>query len=883
MNKKAKSLLFTSIIFLSVLGIFFLVYSIFVTATPLVIPGIINNEIDDFYSDGQVATFNVTVVWGADTAGNLTVNCSALGDSGIKLALNNTAAGIYMNYTANCTVNYTAIPASLTLGQKFAAILGDKISFTATNASNTKNIPENLTGVVIAYNFTVPSTSAVGVRFGPLMTDLSTITNFAATPYIIDVQLNGTALGLNWVDFQTVALYNFSLLDMSASTIGTQFAALAPPSGINVNISSNSSKISYIFLNSTALSAFNTTTILKLFNLPFKSMPNITTDGAGIASSTNYVYSAGKGNLTFTVNHFSTYNISDAIVPVITVNSPATTSLSQTVAINITFDGTSSSINNDTIIVILRNATRTITYNYSNFTCTIANEAEILRCNNSVVLSDGTYNLTVDVRDMGAGTGNSAVTYFSNLTVDSTIPQIDFQVGSMADWGNSSVGQVWVNVTASDATSNVWQIINMYNSSNYNFGGWQYRNVASPKNIYGLFPYAENLSDGVYTYNVTVTDQDPDAIGNSNQTPTRTFRVDSTAPRVGVVKPTNSFNTSATGMFVLNATINDTGVATIGYAYFNITYANNSQVATYIASLISGIKYSNSSFNITNLADGTYKVKVWANDTVNNINNTELTSLVIDRTAPVLSLGSSATTTSLTLTVSGTDTTGLNGTCNSSRGTVSGFTITESDLTCETSYSYTVSCYDYTAHLGNVTQSFTTSDCESSSGGTGSLGALTVTAPLDGVGTSYTKAIKSGDKVNFVVGTAPHSVSLKSASVDSVTVIVQSTPQEATIKKGEAAKFDLDADGIYDLSVQFDKFINNIYANLIITRINEKAPVVETAPEVKEPTIAETVKETVTTAATSKVGQVIAVIVGIALIIVLVLWILKKRKFSKYN
>ena len=114
----------------------------FVSAAPTIVGAITNNEIDNFYYDGQTATFNVSVVWAADTAGNLTVNCAALGDSAAKLAINITGLTGATNYTANCTVNYTNIPAQLNpTAQPFIPIAGGNITFVAYNSSSSPSPP----------------------------------------------------------------------------------------------------------------------------------------------------------------------------------------------------------------------------------------------------------------------------------------------------------------------------------------------------------------------------------------------------------------------------------------------------------------------------------------------------------------------------------------------------------------------------------------------------------------------------------------------------------------------------------------------------------------------------------------------------------------------
>ena len=239
--------------------------------------------------------------------------------------------------------------------------------------------------------------------------------------------------------------------------------------------------------------------------------------------------------------------------------------------------------------------------------------------------------------------------------------------------------------------------------------------------------------------------------------------------------------------------------------------------------------YSNSSWNLTDLADGTYKIKIWNNDSVNNINNTAVFNITIDRTAPVLSLSSSAAATSLDLTVSASDTTGLNGTCTTDRGTISGFVVSESGLTCATSYTYNITCYDFMGSLGNITQSFSTSNCGSSTSSSGSsttewyVSYYPLANELASLNGYNTQLILKGRAV-FKVGNENHQLGIVKLDATNKQVVmnISSKTQQATFSIGDEKKFDVNEDGYYDLYVKLNNITVSAKADITMKAINEK-------------------------------------------------------------
>jgi hypothetical protein len=75
-------------------------------------------------------------------------------------------------------------------------------------------------------------------------------------------------------------------------------------------------------------------------------------------------------------------------------------------------------------------------------------------------------------------------------------------------------------------------------------------------------------------------------------------------------------------------------------------------------------------------------------------------------------------------------------------------------------------------------------------------------------------------RIEFSYEGINHTVGVRSLSLTSITIIVQSTPQTTTLDVGETKQFDLDANGTKDISVTLDSIINK-KANITVKFIEE--------------------------------------------------------------
>lgn len=129
------------------------------------------------------------------------------------------------------------------------------------------------------------------------------------------------------------------------------------------------------------------------------------------------------------------------------------------------------------------------------------------------------------------------------------------------------------------------------------------------------------------------------------------------------------------------------------------------------------------------------------------------------------------------------------------------------------------------------------------------------------------------EKLSFKLGGQTHSVGVLSVSAGSVTIRVESTPQEATLKLGETKQFDLNSDSIYDLAVTFNGAVNG-KAKLVVSALNvsEKKLV---SPVLNE-TVASELTDEGNKAATISLW-VIGVVVLLVLVVVLIITKLTKK------
>jgi len=140
-----------------------------------------------------------------------------------------------------------------------------------------------------------------------------------------------------------------------------------------------------------------------------------------------------------------------------------------------------------------------------------------------------------------------------------------------------------------------------------------------------------SILEGTYSINATLSNTTDFDKGASIITYGVTL--DSTAPNVSTFYTTTN-NGNYSGIRTLNVSVSEGGIG-ISSVYFNVTYVNGTQISFNRGS-ISGVYY-NSSIDTTLFQDGRYNVTVYANDTLNNLNNSKYISFIVDNIAPNVS------------------------------------------------------------------------------------------------------------------------------------------------------------------------------------------------------------------------------------------------------
>jgi len=443
-----------------------------------------------------------------------------------------------------------------------------------------------------------------------------------------------------------------------------------------------------------------------------------------------------------------------------------------------------------------------------------------------------------------------------------------------------------VNLTAFNRTINrtlVSSNFSVFDAVSLNYTNTTIYNAASVivNTTTTTTPVAANTSltvssDGNYTINATAYD----TAGNQNSF-TINITVDTTAPVVtyagGLYYATSPAN------ITLNATILE-ATSSVSSVYFNVSNSSGTQFNYSTPATKSGNTWSFVilNTNTTSYPDGAYTIRVIANDTMNNVNNLVTSTLYVDRTAPSSVVTGETTTeqTVINFTITMTDaTSGISSGCivnrsDGSNATVSGTGVNQSayenGLTCNTAYSYTLTCNDSAGNINNTgTYSVTTSACDEES--TGSSGGSSLSVTTNSLATGITENLLIGTVMNFNLGTIHHTLMVTSIRDSKATIRVSSEPQYATLAAGEEKKFDLTNDSIYDLLVKVNSITAN-RADVTVKSISEAmtATTTPTAPAEEKTPVTQKVAEAVKSVSSKTYWWIVAVVVIIAIVLYLV-------------
>ncbi len=269
-----------------------------------------------------------------------------------------------------------------------------------------------------------------------------------------------------------------------------------------------------------------------------------------------------------------------------------------------------------------------------------------LNCTLPAVLSDGTYTIRYNAKDMA---GNMSFTSSSNFVVDHTKPSV--AIDTPASGAVLGTGSFTVSGTASDALTGIDHVAYTVNEID-GIGGSYVASIAAGAAT-GTTAWSfdvSGLADGYYRIKV----QAFDGAGNWKYL-YHDVIVDTTRP-VTVVH-TASNQTFATGPVVVDATTTDAGSGIVG-AVMNL-YGPSGFMKSYVNDILSPVLASydyRCSLDITSLADGAYYLKVNSIDLAGHVSNTVRWDFTIDTVGPTLTIAAPSGTlyVGTTITLEGT-------------------------------------------------------------------------------------------------------------------------------------------------------------------------------------------------------------------------------------
>ena len=279
---------------------------------------------------------------------------------------------------------------------------------------------------------------------------------------------------------------------------------------------------------------------------------------------------------------------------------------------------------------------------------------------------------------------------------------------------------------------------------------------------------------------------------------------------------------SSYGNLDLNVSVSDV-LMNVSAVYFNITYPNGSQFSNvlYASNSIGDVWNDTLDLSaVSSVYDGEYNITVWANDSLNNLNNSARIAITFDSTAPVVTLAATTTqSASLTLATTITDSGVTTCTVDRSGASISGSAVTESGLSCGTAYPYVVTCTDAAGNIGSsASTSFTTSSCGGSAPSNGWTSSNTITTASVTDGSS--RLLRKNQRTQFTFDGTSHYIGVKDIDGEVVTIEIASDPVEYDFNVGDERKFDLNYDDVYDLYVKLNSITSGV-ANVFIKIIEE--------------------------------------------------------------
>lgn len=435
---------------------------------------------------------------------------------------------------------------------------------------------------------------------------------------------------------------------------------------------------------------------------------------------------------------------------------------------------------------------------------------------NTTDISNGDYSLILEVCDDGSPILCTNSYLDGNFTIDKSIQLLDLK--SISIFSNNSVNSSFAKtgdlITISINSSGLLRNKNLEIYS----GGYSINNLISVVNTSSIYniSYIINSTDREGGINFEITAGNLKEI-YSMTTDNSEVKVDNTAPLVSelIIPFSNSNISSVVGLIVVNSSILDK-ISGVNSVYFNIS--NSSGEQSLLSSTKTSYKFWNATLNTNNLMDGNYNLSVIAKDNTGNINDSKIIEIIVDNTAPRVSLSQiSSTIDTINVNFSCEDeTTGVDY-CEISTtyGEISNSVI--SGLFCGSSYEIELISRDKVGNEIIKRMTMSTQYCASSSLRR-KESEIAVSPEESSVLEGRVFSIKSKEGIIFEVKSKLHTLTVNEFNTTHTRVTIESEPIIANLEMGIFYEFDLDGDSINDIRVIYEG-INNSEAIIFIQEI----------------------------------------------------------------
>jgi len=234
------------------------------------------------------------------------------------------------------------------------------------------------------------------------------------------------------------------------------------------------------------------------------------------------------------------------------------------------------------------------------------------------------------------GYDDGAMVTSTNITIlDKTVPTVN--ITSPANGSNFSIITTLFNATVSDSESSISAVIFIFNNRTNPFN----LTASNSSGTWNVTINTSTLAEGLQGVAVFAND----SYNNINYTQFINFTVDRTPPNVTrnfLNNPVDNSNFSIrSSNQTFNASVFDnlTQVDTVYFWFDNGTSADVNATATNRSGqwVVS--------YNVSTLAEGKQGVRIIANDTLNNINNSAVINFTVDYTGPTITMLSPAVNT----------------------------------------------------------------------------------------------------------------------------------------------------------------------------------------------------------------------------------------------